>query len=223
MGDKDFEQWWNKNQKSFDWSIQKEIAYAAWKAGQQQPNPHSALIAQCEQDKIDYPDFYEQLYQFKSPNGWETLDRMFNAPFLPQIEHRVHPHRESIIKWHGCSNADKLRWEYQWKDTKWVDNWITCRSQEWSEKYNYRLRHRTCKVTLENGDVLEYPEPCREPLENGKRYWVAASSTKAVFFDTWNGHIEDYNRTECGSIHLTEQAANQHLSVLQAVNAQVSE
>lgn len=179
-------------------------------------HPHAELIAQCEQEKIDYPEFWRDLWQFKRVSG--AWVKFLHPTEIENdgCEYRQHPHRENIIAWHACSNEDKKRWQInimgEWEDITGIP--------EFSSTAEYRLRPRTCKVTLQDGTVMEYPEPCRELLENGQRYWVAASSAKAVFFDVWNGHIEHYNRLGNGSIHLTEQAAQQHFEVLQAVNAQ---
>jgi len=186
---------------------------------------HAEIIMQCDQDTIDYPSFYEQLHQWKTSisNSWETIDSHEFSFNYSGCEYRQHPHRESIIKWHSCSDDDKKRWEYQWKDNgtaEWIDNWMSCRSPEWSEKYNYRLCPRTCKITLQNGDVLEYPEPVREYLVDGDIYY--AVSEYEIIEKTWYESDRDYCFLDFGLIHLTEQAAQQHLEVLQAVNVQAA-
>ena len=74
-------------------------------------NPHAELIAQCEQDKIDYPDFWSELYQWKNSNDeWCAFsENWIQAQFKSNFEYRQHTHRDSIIEYHQCSDDEKLR------------------------------------------------------------------------------------------------------------------
>jgi len=189
-----------------------------------EPSQHAALIAQCAQDKIDYPKFWRKLIQCKTHlcKWHDQSNYAFKFENIPSFEYRQHPHRESIILWYGCSDADKLRWQVSALDNVWIDwNIEKCGIPDFDEFYQYRLRPRTCKVTIQ-GKVLEYPEPCRE-LGFGQKYYAIMLADGTIRFDTWSDHYCDFERLKNNVIHLTEQAAQQHLEVLKAVNAQVAE
>jgi len=61
------------------------------------------LIAQCEQDKIDYPEFWWELWQFRAENEWKNFKGL-RAVFFDGDLYRKHPHRKSIIEFNGCSD-----------------------------------------------------------------------------------------------------------------------
>jgi len=183
-------------------------------------HPHANIIMQCEQDKLDHPDFWWELWQTKKLNREEWYSPTKDVPFdLPERTVRQHPHRKNIIKFHACSDADKLRWESRevGSGCKWKpDDCIY-----WYDDYEYRLRPRTCKVTLQNGTVMEYPTPVRAPL-NCKEYWYIGLNHFGFCVNNAaviSSDIES-NRRMSGVIHLTRQAAEQHVAVLQAINAQ---
>jgi hypothetical protein len=79
---------------------------------------------------------------------------------------------------------------------------------------------RACKITI-NGVIMEYPEPVRGDLEFGREYYCIDPSFKIIKYE-WNNDNWDINALKNGLIHSTEQAAQQHLSVLRAVNAQAA-
>jgi len=149
-------------------------------------NPHAELIAQCEQDKIDYPEFWFELWQWrnKCDNICEWKNIPYDADCLYEFnEYRRNPHAENIIAWRACSEEDKKRWEFSHDGIKgWL---ILGYNPEWHECYEYRLRPRTCKVTMQDGTVLEYPEPVRNSLNYGQEYFVADSLNSGVFVHAW--------------------------------------
>jgi len=185
-----------------------------------EPSPHAALIAQCDEDKKQFPDFWWELYQWQyihavNKNVWFTCEKD-NDLSINDYHHRQHPHRASIIEYHQCSDADKLRWQInvmgEWEN-------ITGKS-DFGSTVEYRLRPRTCQITI-NGTVLEYPEPVREPLEDGQEYWIA-DMHYGISNQTWTNTTTEIRWLSIGIVHPTKQAAQQHLAVLQAVNAQVA-
>jgi len=180
-------------------------------------NPHAALIAQCDDDKKQFPDFWWELWQRKdSDKKWHFIHK--ESPFFEKDCYRPHPHRASIIQFHQCSDVDKKRWQFRLINT--THFYSDCGTiPQWEDGFEYRLRPRTCQVTI-NGTVLEYPEPVRVALEDRQEYWFV--TYEDVTCDKWVNHNLDMRRLKRGSIHLTEQAAKQHLSVLQAVNAQTA-
>lgn len=234
-------------------------------------NPHAALIAQCDKDKVDYPDFYDQLWQWAYPHEHKWFFITKDHIFISDYEYRQHPHRaiiikanelkilsdnwyscfqykehtvgskwqnwthncdfintdnydyrlnphwEKIIEFHQCSDEDKKCWQMKWDDSEWINS----TNPDWSAQY-YRLRPKVCQVTLQNGKVLEYPEPVRVPLEIGQEYWVVMLACGSIERSNWDNCNLDKNRLKNNVIHLTEQAAQTHLRVLQAVNAQVA-
>ncbi|SFU93796.1 hypothetical protein [Xenorhabdus koppenhoeferi] len=74
----------------------------------------------------------------------------------------------------------------------------------------YRLKPRTIKI----GNI-DVPEPVREPLENGMKYFVVATSG---FFlaeaGIWNGAKIHMIHLERGLIHLDPESAELHAKAL---------
>jgi len=181
---------------------------------------HATHIMQYEQDKIDYPEFYGQLWQTKNNNS-ASWRQIYKDPDWTADCYRQHPHRENIIKFHACSEEDKKRWQYKIKDFEWADVSFNDIPQ-WRDDTKYRLRPRVCFITLQDGTKMEFPEPIREDLGVGQGYWVVLLIDEIIKKDRWDGNYSDTKRLKSGLIHLTQQAAEQHLSVIQAMNAQVA-
>jgi len=180
-------------------------------------HPHADIIMQYLDDKIYYPEFYQELWQAKIIERWTNLNLGYIFIFDSGREYRQHPHRESIIQFHACSDADKKRWQFR-SNSGWKDCIKPC--PEWNEFYEYRLRPRTCSVTLQNGTVLEYPEPVCEQLSTLQPYFYVTHDGR-IDSNEWQYSHADLSRLESGVIHLTQQAVEQHLSVMQAINSQV--
>jgi len=205
--------------------ITKEQAIKFFNLKESEPNPHAALIAQCDRDRVDYPDFYMELYQFADPlednKRWLSLPNNFEFDFF--WLYRQHPHRASIIEYHQCSDSDKKKWQFKpknRKNAKWEICSIVNQSPSWNEDTDYRMRPKVCQITI-NGKVFEYPEPVRKPLNDGDGYWYVYLD--GVEHYTWYDDSDVCKiALKIGGIHLTEQAAQQHLEVFQAVNAQVA-
>lgn len=74
----------------------------------------------------------------------------------------------------------------------------------------YRAAVETFQITV-RGETFEVPEPVREPLEEGARYWVPSPvSADRAFEMEWCGDEHDLRRLAEGLVHLTEAAAVTH-------------
>ena len=185
-------------------------------------HPHADHIMQVKQDKIDYPDFWKQLTQWTLSNadGWMEIDDIDCLGYR-NGKYRPHPHRESIILFHACSDTDKKRWQVKAANNRVLD-WATCTvPPSWNDDFEYRLRPRVCSITV--GDkVYKFPEPVRELLEIGQEYFVAnpfiaeVESVKITELFDWKKMFD------AGLMHLEKQAAEQHLIAIKAVNMQVA-
>lgn len=106
---------------------------------QVKPHHHQALIDQCDQDKINHSSFWWELWQWKKSNPtWNNCEKNHDTDFL-NFQYRRHPHADSIIQWHGCSDEDKKRWQYRFIDVK-GDHWTDNSNPLWNETAEYRLK-----------------------------------------------------------------------------------
>ena len=201
-----------------------ECLHLAWEAGiksMEEPSPHAALIAQCEQDKKQFPEFWNDLYQLKNSDGkWCGFGKNWvQANFKSEFEYRQHPHCANIIAWHACSEEDKKRWQAKKTGVSlsiWFDvehSGVMC----WLDDYEYRLRPKVCSLTLQNGTAMEWQDPVRYPLEIGQAFFTVSNKVSSHIWanETWQNEWLDK-----GWIQLTKQAADQHFAVLQAINNQ---
>ena len=75
---------------------------------------------------------------------------------------------------------------------------------EWAVTRKYRRKPKTILI---NGH--EVPEPCREPLHSGQKFWAVNPFVGPQRF-TWDGSKEDLQALKSGFVHLTEEAAETH-------------
>ena len=75
-------------------------------------------------------------------------------------------------------------------------------------KHEWRLAPKTIKIAQ-----YEVPEPVREPLNRGQKFWVVSPFTGLDSY-TWYGDKEDFFALESGFVHLSEEDAQQHYEVL---------
>ena len=84
-----------------------------------------------------------------------------------------------------------------------------------SEGVKYRIKPRTIRI-----GEYDVPEPCREPLENGDLYWVAALDEESPLRAyTWRGYRIDTICLSRGIIHRTQEAADIHSEALISLTA----
>ena len=74
----------------------------------------------------------------------------------------------------------------------------------WNPDIKYRRKPKTILI---NG--YEVPEPCREPLRSGQKFWIVNPFKGPQWF-TWDGSKEDFHALESGFVLLTEEAAEKH-------------
>lgn len=65
-----------------------------------------------------------------------------------------------------------------------------------------------------NINGFEVPEPVREPLNEGNRYYMADTTSLMNTEFVWDNDETDYNALEAGIIHLTKEAAELHAKAL---------
>ena len=62
----------------------------------------------------------------------------------------------------------------------------------------------------------EVPEPCREPLRSGQKFWTVNPFTGPQGF-TWDGSKEDFRALKSGFVLLTEEAAKKHYEAFKSL------
>lgn len=78
-----------------------------------------------------------------------------------------------------------------------------------------RAKPAPAPTILVNG--IEVPEPVREALEKGCRYWLANPTSSYLYSELWwGGNDTDRRWLSRGLIHLTEAAAVEHAKAMLA-------
>ena len=135
-------------------------------------------------------------------------------------------HREEILiefRNYGCRKVNKMghihaelmaqyaedakQYDRPWELWQHGDheNWVSCTSHPtWHIDHSYRRKPQTIKI-----GEYEVPEPCREPLRSGQKFWTVNPFTGPQWF-TWNNSEEDFHALESGFVLLTEEAAEKH-------------
>ena len=104
-------------------------------------------------------------------------------------------------------------WEFLDYDAKWKE---PTGSPAWDEGTKYRRKPRTIRI----GEI-EVPEPVREPLQNGEKYFVPAidyGDYHANIF-AWSNDYTDKRLLRQGMVHLTNEAALSHARALITLTA----
>lgn len=79
-----------------------------------------------------------------------------------------------------------------------------------SKGVKYRIKPHTIRI-----GEYDVPEPCREPLEKGDLYWVAALNKDSPLHEyTWDDDRIDTVWLLRGIIHRTQEAADIHSKAL---------
>ena len=71
-----------------------------------------------------------------------------------------------------------------------------------------RVEWRIAPETIMIGEY-EVPEPCREPLRTGQKFWIVSPFTGPQEC-TWDGSKEVHHALKSGFVLLTEEAAEKH-------------
>lgn len=141
---------------------------------------HSELKTQYAQDIetcafIDGLEPY-QLWQIFYENQWYEYD---GHQFFNNGIYRRHPHADSIIEYHKCSDDDKKRLQIKCNG-KWqnyFDDDFDDYSYEpdWDERMEYRIKPRTITIVV-NGESKEYNAPLNVAPAIDDTYWVIVSN-----------------------------------------------
>ena len=95
------------------------------------------------------------------------------------------------------------RWQY-----KVGDRWCDCTDPvRFSPSFEYRRKPKTIRI-----GEFDVPEPVREPLKVGEKYWLAG--TAGVGSSTWRSNSQDKEWLAAGLIHSTKEAAQQHIDAV---------
>ncbi|CDG21026.1 protein of unknown function [Xenorhabdus poinarii G6] len=104
---------------------------------------------------------------------------------------------------------------FQWRENT-GEEWRGCGAcfSFWSS-HEYRLKPRTIKI-----GKYDIPEPVREPLAAGQRYYIPNICMVTTSY-TWNwvGNSIDTSFLENGLIHLDRESAEIHARALIALTA----
>ena len=93
--------------------------------------------------------------------------------------------------------------------------WVTKELPSFAKAGKYRIKPRTIRI-----GEYDVPEPCREPLEEGDLYWVAALDVESPPPRyTWIGDRIDTICLSRGIIHRTQEAADIHSKALISLTA----
>lgn len=114
--------------------------------------------------------------------------------------YRRHPHADSIVAYHKCSNADKQRWQFSYDDG---ETWGKCMGNfQWSDDFIYRLKPKV--ITL-NGK--EFNAPMRVAPKIGTTYYYISNRFKTIVTTVWNDTDVDYLRLTTNISFLVKEDA----------------
>ncbi|MDR2880862.1 MAG: hypothetical protein LBV29_03035 [Azoarcus sp.] len=129
----------------------------------------------------------------------------------------AHPHAENMRLYaEDAAETDKpwIRWECGFIST-WED---LTRHPQWDIACMYRRKPRTVLI---NG--IEVPEPLREaPPVNDNVYVVSPASDPGIVRYSWREEDFMQRWLALGLLHLTEEAARQHVEALIAPTKQAA-
>jgi hypothetical protein len=91
--------------------------------------------------------------------------------------------------------------------------WVETSTPVWDPDGIYRAKPAPAPTIIVNG--IEVPEPVREELEVGRKYWLATTSGPELSIELiWRDHPFHRTRLNRGLIHLTEAAAVEHTKAM---------
>jgi hypothetical protein len=174
---------------------------------QSQEDPHAELKAQYALDveaceTITDLDAFE-LWQCESLAG-HFVNRTATPPFYDTVKYRRHPHADSIIAYHKCSEEDKARLEMSGDGENWME---ASKYPDWTANY-YRLPPKPFFIGKH-----EVPPPVTEPLEFLQEYWLF--NLIEIMRQYWTDDDVDLQRMSECRIRLTEQDARTCFEALQ--------
>jgi hypothetical protein len=163
-----------------------------------QVDKHAELKAQYQRDvetckDIDGLEVWRlwQVRNFNENKTWITVHKIFE---WTADEYRRHPHADSMIQYHQCSERDKQRWQYAYRDT-----WLDCNGEpDWYEHtLAFRLKPETITI---NGK--EYNAPLRDSkgIDGEYVYLDLNSSDFFASISDWDNDFCDNKRLNAGLI-----------------------
>ena len=133
-----------------------------------------------------------------------------------------HKHAELMMQYAQDAMETPRPWERWEFYNKLTESWLsTTNHPAWATTSEYRSKPKMLSVTLENGEVVSWPEPQRTELDNGNAYYYI-DVEGSVINDKWHGVAWDRGTLSNGYIHLTKEAAEQHSHALFKINNQVA-
>ena len=123
-----------------------------------------------------------------------------------------HIHAELMAQYAEDAKQHTHPWElWQHGDG---ETWASCSNHPgWFTDHSYRRNPPTIML-----GEHEVPEPCREPLRSGQRFWTVNPFAGPRGF-AWDGSEEDLHALESGFVHLTEEAAEKHYEAFKSLLA----
>ena len=117
-----------------------------------------------------------------------------------------HIHAELMAQYAEDAKQHDRPWELWQRSDHEV--WVGCTYHpSWEIDHSYRRKPQTIMI-----GEHEVPEPCREPLRLGQKFWTVNPFTGSREF-TWECSKEDFHALKSGFVHLTEEAAERHYEV----------
>ena len=92
--------------------------------------------------------------------------------------------------------------------------WVNCINPSWIADCAYRAKPAPAPTIIVNG--IKVPEPVREALEVGQRYWLADPTDLIPNDFYWDDDRSDRQYLSHGLIHFTEAAAFAHAKAMLA-------
>ena len=128
----------------------------------------------------------------------------------------AHKHAALMLQYaQDAAETDKPweRWEYKLHGEPWLE----CeRNPTWPENVEYRRKPQVIRVGRH-----EFPKPISEALEIGMKYWFISFNEDlgelSPFRVSWEDDEVDNAYLDGRVIHLTEEAAQAHADVLNAI------
>lgn len=147
-------------------------------------------------------DKYEHGYLITTDDGVADKIHRDNCEVI-----NGHLQAELIMKYAEIAQNDAEPWKhFEWLDS--IGRWIEL-TKDMTFNYigEYRLKPKTISI---NG--FEVPEPLRSVPAYGTPYFII--DLPHVMSAIWNNHPDEYEWLKAGIIHLTREAAENHLEAL---------
>ena len=119
----------------------------------------------------------------------------------------AHIHADAMAQY----ALDAKKYNEPWKMWQYVvgDDWVDCiLHPSWATDRVYRRKPRTINIA-----GYEVPEPHREPLNPGQKFWAVNPFLGPQEF-IWDGCTGTQHALESGFVHLSEEDATKYYNVL---------